>query len=146
MRAGQSGGPGADDRDFSPAADAFAARIAQFGIDAAEIEVVRFHAEFFADEPFQRADGNWGVQRPAAAFGLAGRGANAAADGGEGIGRAGDDVGVLVTSLGDGLDVAAGVRAHRTSLAAEDLPREIIHVRQFDWIGRGHSSKFVRPS
>ena len=63
-----------------------AARVAQFGIDAAKIEVVRLDAELFADKPFQRADGNGGVERPAAAFGLAGRGANAPADGGERVG------------------------------------------------------------
>ena len=141
VRARHAGRPGADDRHFATAADALAPRIAQFGIDAAEIEIVRLDAEFFTDEPLQRADGNGRVERSAPAFCLARRGAHAAADGGKGIRRAGDDVGVLVTALGDGLHVAAGIRANRAALAAEHLPGEITHVGQFDWIGCGHLSK-----
>src|SRR5271157_2475031 len=142
----QTGGPCANYRHFTPTADALAAWIAQFGIDAAEIEVVRFSAELFTDKPFQSADRDGCVERSAPAFRLARSGTHTAADRGKRVRRAGDDIGVLVTPFGYGLHIAAGVRVNRTSLAAEDLPVEIAHVRQFDRIGYRHYSKLVQPS
>src|SRR5476649_1093714 len=138
MRTRHPGRPGADDRDFATAADALTARVAQFGIDAAQIEVVRLNAEFFADESLQRADGNRSVERSAPAFGFAGRGANTAADGGKRVRRPRDDVGIFITSLGNRLHIAAGVCAHGTAFAAEDLPGEITYVRKLNWIRRRH--------
>ena len=132
VRAGQSCRTGADDRDFAIAADPLAARIAKFRINPVEVEAVGLDAVFFADETLQRADGNGGIQCAAATLRLARRRANPAADRGERIGRARDNVSIFVPAFGNRLHITAGIRAHRASLAAKHLPREIIHIRQFD--------------
>ena len=119
MRAGQARRPGPNDGNLASAADVFAARIAQFGIDATEVELARFDAEFFTDEPFQRANGHGGVERAAPAFRFAWRGADAAADGGERVGRAGDDV--VVVAVVEAARVLAEKTAGRSSAGTVDL-------------------------
>ena len=66
---------------------------------------------------------------------LARRRADAAAHGGEGIGRAGDEVRVLVPPLRDQLDVPPGVGGHRTTGLALDLVLPMGQVGQADTYG-----------
>lgn len=84
---------------------------------------VGLDAVALGDEALQRADGDRRVDLAPAAGRLARRRTDAAADRREGIRPAGDDVGPLQVTLGDGRDVAARVRMDGASvLAADGLP------------------------
>src|SRR5208337_71709 len=91
---------------------------AQAGIDAAQIELLRLHAEPLTDKPLQCTDGNGRVNRSPAALGLAGRRADAPANGGKRIGLPRDNVSVLGAALGDGLHVTPGIGVDRASHSA----------------------------
>src|SRR6266545_447609 len=71
------------------------------------------HPETLADEAFQRADRDRRVDLAAPAGRLARGGTHPAADRGEGVGAAGDEVGVPVASLGDRGHIGASVSVHR---------------------------------
>jgi len=85
------------------------ARIAQFGIDASQVEMVRLDAEFFHRQTVSMRELIWRRRARHAGISLRTARHRHGADGGERIGNAGNDVGVLVTSLGDGLHVTAGI-------------------------------------
>ena len=138
MRAGQPGGSGPHDRHLAPPAKRFSALLAETGIDAAKIEVLRLHPIPLADKPLQRADGNGRVNRPPAALGLAGRRANPPANRGKRIGPARDNVSVFVAALGNGLHVPTGIGVDRASYPARHLPLEILHIRYFDIVSLWH--------
>ena len=113
-------------------------------INLVEIEAFRFHAVLFANESFQRADGDGGIDVFAPAFRLAGRGAHAPANGGKRIGPASDDVGVLVPPVGDRLNVAASIRPNRTPRTTEHLPLKISYIRNRDIVRLRHFSSTTR--
>ncbi len=66
------------------------------------------------DKPFERADGDCAVDRAATARVFARRGADAAANRRERIGGARNEKRLFVAPVGDQLDVASGIGAHRT--------------------------------
>ena len=117
VRHGQAGDAGADHGD--PFVIAAIGRqhvvVVGFAIDGV---VAGLRAEAAGDEALERADGDRRIDIAAAAVGLAGRTADAPADGGERVVRAGDAVGVLVAAFGDGGDVAAGIGVHRAGVLA----------------------------
>ena len=69
----------------------------------------RLHAVLLGDVALQRADGDGGVDRAAAAHVFAGRGADPAAHRREGIRRARDEVCLFHAALGDQLHVSARI-------------------------------------
>ena len=71
-------------------------------------------AETVADEALKRPNGDGTIQLASTTGRLARGPADAAAQGREGIGPTGDEVGALIVSLGDGADVTPGVRVHGT--------------------------------
>ena len=88
----------------------------------------RFDAEALGDVALQGTDGDGCVDRAAAAGVFAGRGADPAADRSEWIRGAGDEVGLLLATLGDELHVAAGVGGHRAARLALDLCLPVFEV------------------
>ncbi len=114
----------------------------------------RLQAAALAGEPLQGPDGYGLVvsqvvavgvhprDGPPAAGGLARRTADAAADGGEGVGAPGDEVGLLEAALGDGPYVAPGVGADGAGVLAGDEAAVValggdIHLEQRVAGGRG---------
>jgi len=95
------------------------------------------HAEPFADKALQRADRDRRVERAAPARRLAGGGADAPADRREGVGLAGDQVGVPVAALGDRGHVGAGVGVYRAGGAAR------LVLPQPPGVGRGGRQWFA---
>ncbi len=88
-----------------------------------------FHAVLLRHEPLERPDGDRNVDGPPAAGRLAGVAADAAANGGEGVGAPGDGIGLFIIPVGDGLDVPAGIGSHRAGGPALHEIGEIIHIR-----------------
>ena len=107
-----------------------------------ELALGRFRAGFgavsFADEPLQRANGDRLIDGSAAAGGLAGRAADAAADGRQGVRPAGDQVGPLVVAVGDSADVAARVGVHGAGELALDLLAPVRVVGHPNSVGPVH--------
>ena len=101
----------------------------------------RLDAVLLGDVPLQGADRDGLVDVAAPAGVLAGRGAHAAADRGEGIGRPRDEEGLLVTPLGDQLDVAAGVGLDGAAGLALDLRLPVLEVGELH--AHGHVSPRV---
>ena len=95
----------------------------------------RLDAVLLGDVPLQGADRDGLVDVAAPAGVLAGRGADAAADRGEGIGRPRDEEGLLVTPLGDQLDVAAGVGLDGAARLALDLRLPVLEVGELHAYG-----------
>ena len=54
-------GPGPYNRHLAPLADGLPVFAAQLGIDSAQVEVLRLHAEALADKPLECANGNGGI-------------------------------------------------------------------------------------
>ena len=91
--------------------------------------------EAAGDEALQRANADGRIDIAAPAGGLAGRAADASADRGERVVRAGDPVGVLVAAFRDGRDIAAGIGVHRAGMAAlHHLHPVIGRVRDADLV------------
>jgi hypothetical protein len=82
------------------------------------------------DEALQRADGDGRVDAAASARVFTGRRGHAPAHGGEGVGRAGDQIRLLVPAVGDVLHVAAGVGGDGAARLALDLLAPFFEPRQ----------------
>jgi hypothetical protein len=108
----------------------------------------RLGAVTLGDVALQRADGDGGVDDPAPAGILAGRGTDSAADRGERVRGAGREVGLLVTAFGDQLNVATGVGAHGAAGLALDLRFPVFEIGEpdFERHGRFHSLKRLCPA
>ncbi len=137
MGAGQPGRSGTDHGDLAAATETVPLPVPPGGVDAAQIKVVGLRTVPFTDKPFQGADRHRGIKSPAPALGFAGGGADAATDRGERVRGTGDDIGILVPALGDGLHVATGIGMNRACLLAGHQPREILRARQFHRIAHG---------
>ena len=85
---------------------------------AIERVIAGLRTEAAGDEALERAYAHRRIDIAPPAGGLARGAADAPADGGEWIVRAGDPVGVLVAAFGDGRDVAAGIGVHRAGMPA----------------------------
>jgi hypothetical protein len=91
----------------------------------------RFNAELFGHESFQRADRDAFIDTAAAAFDLARRAADAAADRGERVWLACDAVGVEIASFAEGDNLAARVGTRGTAPLALDLALPVVQIGEF---------------
>ena len=124
---GEADGAGADDGDA----------IGELGLAAACVDVdgvAGLGAVAFGEEALECADGDGFVDFTTAAGGLAGMGADAAADAGHGIGLAGVAVGLFEVAFGDEFDVATcvgmgGAGHHAGKVGIEPIP---VHLFIFE--------------
>ena len=144
---GKAGGPRANDRNTVRASrrSGRARRMpgvhvpvgnGAFGQPVLRVRAHRLDAETLGEIALQRTDGDGGVDRAAAAGVLARGRAHASAYGGEGVRRAGNEVGLLVAAPRDELDVPPGVSGDGARGLALDLGLPVLQVGQAD--ANGH--------
>ena len=153
---GHAGGPGPDHRHLAACAPSVAGERDYRKVTTVEVALedgrcsqqpvlgagaARLDTVLLGDVPLEGADGDGRVDVAAPAGVLARRGAHAAADRSERVRRPRDEEGLLVTPLGDQLDVAAGVGLDGAARLALDLRLPVLEVGELH--AHGHVSPRV---